>query len=57
MDLGLMYRALVDQQVDVVAGNATDGQIESLRRKVLVDDWGTFHRTRRRGWWWNGIRR
>src|SRR5438093_13725673 len=42
MDLGLLYRALVDQQVDVVAGNATDGQIESLRRKVLVDDRGYF---------------
>ncbi len=38
MDLGLLYRALVDQQVDVVAGNATDGQIESLKLKVLVDD-------------------
>ena len=42
MDLGLLYRALVDQQVDVVAGNATDGQIESLKLKVLVDDRGYF---------------
>jgi osmoprotectant transport system substrate-binding protein len=38
MDLGLLYRALVDRQVDVVAGNATDGQIESLRLVVLEDD-------------------
>src|SRR5207249_7373962 len=42
MDLGPLYRALVDQQVDVVAGNATDGQIESLKLKVLVDDRGYF---------------
>jgi osmoprotectant transport system substrate-binding protein len=38
MDLGLIYRALVDRQVDVVAGNATDGQIESLKLVVLTDD-------------------
>ena len=38
MDLGLIYRALVDRQVDVVAGNATDGQIESLKLVVLADD-------------------
>ena len=42
MDLGLLYRALVDRQVDVVAGNATDGQIEALKLKVLVDDRGYF---------------
>jgi osmoprotectant transport system substrate-binding protein len=38
MDLGLLYRALVDRQVDVVAGNATDGQIEHLGLIVLQDD-------------------
>lgn len=38
MDLGLIYRALVDHQVDVVAGNSTDGQIDSLRLAVLDDD-------------------
>jgi len=27
MDLGLIYRALVDHQVDIVAGNSTDGLI------------------------------
>jgi osmoprotectant transport system substrate-binding protein len=38
MDLGLLYRALVDGQVSLVAGNATDGQIESLKLAVLEDD-------------------
>lgn len=38
MDLGLLYRALIDHAVDVVAGNATDGQIEALGLKALVDD-------------------
>ncbi|HET6373740.1 MAG TPA: glycine betaine ABC transporter substrate-binding protein [Candidatus Polarisedimenticolia bacterium] len=38
MDLGLIYRALVDRQVDVVAGSATDGLIESLGLVVLEDD-------------------
>ena len=28
MDLGLIYRALVDHQVDIVAGNSTDGLID-----------------------------
>ena len=38
MDLGLIYRALVDQQVDVVAGNSTDGMIETLGLVALEDD-------------------
>lgn len=38
MDLGLTYRALADGQVDVIAGNATDGQIASLKLTPLVDD-------------------
>jgi len=38
MDLGLLYRALVDRQVDVVAGNATDGVIGHLGLRVLADD-------------------
>lgn len=38
MDLGLLYRALVDRQVDLVAGNATDGQIARLGLVVLDDD-------------------
>jgi osmoprotectant transport system substrate-binding protein len=38
MDLGLLYRALVDKKVDVVAGNSTDGLIASLGLRVLKDD-------------------
>ena len=38
MDLGLIYRALVDHQVDVVAGNSTDGLIDSLGLVALEDD-------------------
>ncbi len=38
MDLGLTYRALADSVVDLIAGNSTDGQIESLRLVQLVDD-------------------
>jgi osmoprotectant transport system substrate-binding protein len=38
MDLGLIYRALVDHQVDIVAGNSTDGLIESLGLVALADD-------------------
>lgn len=38
MDLGLIYRALVDRQVDVVAGNSTDGLIDALGLLALEDD-------------------
>lgn len=38
MDLGLMYRALIEKQVDMVAGNSTDGQITRLDLVVLADD-------------------
>ncbi len=38
MDLGLLYRALVDKQVDLIAGNTTDGQIEAYHLAVLGDD-------------------
>jgi glycine betaine/choline ABC-type transport system substrate-binding protein len=38
MDLGLLYRALSDKQVDVVAGNSTDGLIAALGMVVLEDD-------------------
>jgi osmoprotectant transport system substrate-binding protein len=38
MDLGLLYRALVENKVDIVAGNATDGSIEHLKLTVLGDD-------------------
>jgi osmoprotectant transport system substrate-binding protein len=38
MDLGLIYRALVDHQIDIVAGNSTDGLIDSLGLVALEDD-------------------
>ncbi len=38
MDLGLIYRALVEHQVDIVAGNSTDGLIDSLGLLALSDD-------------------
>jgi len=38
MDLGLIYRALVDHQVDVVAGNSTDGLINALSLVALEDN-------------------
>jgi len=38
MDLGLIYRALVDKKVDIVAGNSTDGLIAALHLVLLVDD-------------------
>jgi osmoprotectant transport system substrate-binding protein len=38
MDLGLLYRALTSHQVDIVAGNSTDGLISALRLSVLEDD-------------------
>ena len=38
MDLGLLYRALGNGQVDVVSGNSTDGAITALNLRVLPDD-------------------
>ena len=38
MDLGLLTRALVNRQVDLIAGNATDGLIPALNLYVLEDD-------------------
>jgi osmoprotectant transport system substrate-binding protein len=38
MDLGLLYRALAAKQVDIVAGNSTDGPIRALGFRVLEDD-------------------
>lgn len=38
MDLGLIYRALLQKQVDLIAGNSTDGQIARLGLTVLQDD-------------------
>lgn len=38
MDLGLLYRALLSKQVDVVAGNSTDGVIAADDLVILEDD-------------------
>jgi osmoprotectant transport system substrate-binding protein len=38
MDLGLIYRALIDHQVDIVAGNSTDGLIDALGLVALADN-------------------
>ena len=37
LDLGLLYRALLDKQVDLVAGNSTDGLL-AARDLVILDD-------------------
>src|SRR5713226_2276325 len=38
MDLGLIYRALLDHQVEIDAGNSTDGLIDALGLVALADD-------------------
>ena len=38
LDLGLLYRALLDKQVDLVAGNSTDGLIAARDLVILEDD-------------------
>jgi osmoprotectant transport system substrate-binding protein len=38
MDLGLLYRALNAHQVDMIAGNTTDGPIQAFGLTVLADD-------------------
>ncbi len=38
MDLGLLYKALAQRQVDLVAGNSTDGALSILPIDVLTDD-------------------
>ncbi len=38
MDLGLLYRALNAHQVDMIAGNSTDGPIQAFGLTVLEDD-------------------
>jgi osmoprotectant transport system substrate-binding protein len=42
MDLGLLYRALVDRQADVVVGSATDAAISRFSLRVLEDDRHAF---------------
>jgi osmoprotectant transport system substrate-binding protein len=38
LDLGLLYRALLSEQVDIVAGNSTDGLIAARDLIILEDD-------------------
>jgi osmoprotectant transport system substrate-binding protein len=38
LDLGLLYRALLDRQVDLVAGNSTDGLLSARDLTILEDD-------------------
>ncbi len=38
LDLGLLYRALIDKQVDLVAGNSTDGLLAARDLTILADD-------------------
>ncbi len=38
MDLGLLYPALESRQVDLIAGNSTDGLISAIGAVVLQDD-------------------
>lgn len=42
MDLGLLYRALNQHQVDMAAANSTDGLLTSSRYTVLKDDRHAF---------------
>ncbi len=42
MDLGLLYRALEDGQVTMIAANATDGLLSKLDVKALDDDKHAF---------------
>ncbi len=42
MELGLIYEALAEDMVDLIAGNSTDGLIEKLGLTVLEDDRGFF---------------
>jgi osmoprotectant transport system permease protein len=42
MDLGLTYRALADGQVDLIAGDSTNGLISALKLQKLDDDRAYF---------------
>ncbi len=42
MELGLMYPALRDKQVDIIAANSTDGLIPALNLVILEDDKAYF---------------
>jgi osmoprotectant transport system substrate-binding protein len=38
LDLGLLYRALLEKQVDFIAGNSTDGLLSARDLVILADD-------------------
>jgi len=38
LDLGLLYRALLEKQMDIVAGNSTDGLLAARDLVILEDD-------------------
>jgi osmoprotectant transport system substrate-binding protein len=38
LDLGLLYRTLLDRQVDLIAGNSTDGLLAARDLVILADD-------------------
>jgi glycine betaine/choline ABC-type transport system substrate-binding protein len=42
MDLGLLYRALASAEIDLTAGNSTDGRIEALDLVMLRDNMRYF---------------
>jgi glycine betaine/choline ABC-type transport system substrate-binding protein len=42
MDLGLLYQAMEQKQVDMIAANATDGLLSKLDLRVLDDDRHAF---------------
>jgi glycine betaine/choline ABC-type transport system substrate-binding protein len=42
MDLGLLYKAIEQGQVDMIAANATDGVLSKMDLKVLEDDRHAF---------------
>ena len=42
MDLGLLYKALEQKQVNMIAGNTTDGLLDTSKVKMLVDDKKAF---------------
>lgn len=44
MDLGLTYKALASNEVDLIAGNSTDGLIQALGLAALEDDRHYFPR-------------
>jgi len=42
MDLGLLYKAIEQGQVDMIAANATDGMLAKSDLKILEDDKHAF---------------